>query len=272
MSRIVTNSSAITVFKSLSRNTSSLSKSAEKLATGLRINRASDDAAGLAISETMRAQIKGADMASENINNAINYINTTEGYLQNISDILGRMEELAVEYKDDTKSTDDKANIDVEFSKLSSELSTIVTTRAKFNGSSVFGSSAKTLAVGADGGQTFTIAGTDLNLNGNTDYTAVSSASGKSLANVTVGQVQSAITSVSKFRATLGSYQSQLNFTLSGLQNYSENISASESRIRNVDVAKETTNFSRYQIQVQAGTAMLAQANALPQSVLGLLG
>lgn len=272
MSRIVTNTSALTVFKSLSRNTGKLAGSAERLATGLRINRASDDAAGLAISETMRAQIKGADMAVENINNAVNFINTAEGYLQNISDVLGRMEELAVQYKDDTKSTDDKANINVEFQKLASELDTIVSTRAKFNSASIFGSTAKTLAVGPDGGQTFTIAGTDLDMASNTGFSAVSG-SGKSLAsNVTVGNVQTAITQVSKFRATLGSYQSQLQFTMTGLQNYSENISASESRIRNVDVAKEATNFSRYQIQVQAGTAMLAQANALPQSVLSLLG
>lgn len=271
MARIVTNSSA-SVYKSYSRNSSNLAKSAERLATGLRINRAADDAAGLAISETMRAQVKGSDMAVENISNAVNFINTADGYLQNVSDVLGRLEELAVQYADDTKSTSDKDNISVEFSKLTDELYKIATERAKFNGMKIFDADHLTLQVGADSGQTFSIASGDRGLTGASDFMSVATAGGHTAGAISVGQVQGAITKISTFRATLGPYQSQLQFTQAGLENYSENIAAAESRIRNVDVAKESTQFSRYQIQVQASTAMLAQANALPQSVLQLMG
>ena len=271
MARIVTNVSSLTVYKSYSRNNRSMAASAERLATGLRINRAADDAAGLAISETMRAQVRGADMAIENINNAINFINTADGYLQNISDILGRLEELAVEYIDGTKSTADKSNIDVEFVKLTDELENIADERAKFNGQKIFQNARLTLQVGPDAGQTFVIASASRNLLGVADFTSIAVSGGVSLAAKTVDDVQKAVAAVSTFRATLGSFQSQLQFTQAGLENYSENIAAAESRIRNVDVAKESTAFSRYQIQVQASTAMLAQANALPQNVLQLL-
>ena len=257
MARIVTNVSSLTVYKSYSRNNRNMAASAERLATGLRINRAADDAAGLAISETMRVQVKGSDMAVENINNAINFINTADGYLQNISDILGRMEELAVEYVDGTKSTADKGNINVEFLKLSEELNSISTTRAKFNGKNIFSNMAITLQVGPDAGQTFVIASASRDVTSVTAFTTVAVAGGVS-AGVGVGAVQNAVAAISTFRATLGSYQSQLQFTQAGLENYSENIAAAESRIRNVDVAKESTAFSRYQIQVQASTAMLA--------------
>ena len=272
MARIVTNSSALTVYKNYNRNNSMLAKSAERLATGLRINRASDDAAGLAISENMRAQIKGTDMAIENIQNSINFINTADGYLQNISDILGRLEELAVEYTDGTKSTTDLSNIDVEFIKLTSELNLTYSTRAKFNGTNIFTGTNLIIQVGADGGQTFQINQIDRQLSALVGFQSLAVVGGTSLLSSTVAEVQTAINNVSRFRATLGSYQSQLQFTQAGLENYSENIAASESRIRNVDVAKESTSFSRFQIQVQASTAMLAQANALPQNVLQLLG
>ncbi len=265
MSRIVTNSSANTVYKNYSQNSMKLASSAEKLATGLRINRASDDSAGLAISEGMRAQVKGSDVANDNISNAVNFLNTADGYLQTVSDILGRMEELAVSKGDGTKSTNDKANIDAEFKTLSTQLNDIATANIpKFNGTALFGA-ALTIQTGANSADSITLSATTLS----------TAASFSTVANVTtaasVSNVQAAIAGVSTLRATMGSDQARLNYQASALQNYSENISSAESRIRNVDMAKETTNFSRYQIQVQAGTAMLAQANQLPQNVLSLL-
>ena len=267
MSRIVTNSSANTVYKNYNQNSMKLANSAEKLATGLRINRAADDSAGLAISEGMRAQVKGTDAANDNISNAINFLNTADGYLQVVSDILGRMEELSVSEGDGTKSTTDKANIDAEFKTLATQLGSIsaAATGPTFNGTLLFSAATITMQVGANSADTFTLAGT--NLGGAAGFATVAA---MTTAN-SVSNVQAAIIGVSTLRATMGSDQAHLQYQSSALQNYSENISASESRIRNVDMAKETTNFSRFQIQVQAGTAMLAQANQLPQNVLSLL-
>jgi len=260
MARIVTNSSAITVYKNYNRANAQLAASAERLSTGLRINRASDDAAGLAISETLRAQVKGSSAAADNIASANNFINTADGYLQNVSDIMGRLEELSVNYGDATKSTTDKANLKAEFDSLKQQALDIFD-KSKFNGTSIFKADLTGQIVDADGNTT-SVKG----LAGATARGKVSSATISTLSTVT-----SAITSVSTQRGTLGASQSKLNYTLIGVENYNENISAAESRIRNVDVAKETTNFSRYQIQVQASTAMLAQANQLPQNVLSLL-
>lgn len=301
MSRIVTNQSAVTVFKNLSRSESNMNNSMERLASGLRINRAADDAAGLAISESFRAQIKGSNMAAENINNAIFFINTADGYLQNISDILGRLEELSVEYGDATKAdpngdgdSGDLHNINVEFRQLVSELSSIIgdgsvdpanNARAKYNGAAIFTNAQRDFQIGPDAAQIFRIAEDKLDLANGGDFASLQDLMAFDTESgivevgdpddVTVGtiaSVQTAIGEISSFRALMGSYQSQLQFTLTGLQNYSENISAAESRIRNVDVAMETTSFARYQIMTQSGTAMLAQANALPQNVLQLLG
>ncbi|MCW8129557.1 MAG: flagellin [Planctomycetota bacterium] len=260
MSRIVTNSSAVTVYKNYNRANMSLAASAERLSTGLRINRASDDAAGLAISETLRAQVKGAGMAADNIANVNSLINTADGFLQNVSDILGRLEELAVEYGDPTKSSSDKSNLSAEFDALASKAATILDT-AKFNGINLFSGTLSAVIVDANG-TTESITG----LSGASSFSAVSAAT---IGSVTA--VQSAINTLSTMRGNLGASQSKLNFTLIGVENYVENVSAAESRIRNVDVAKETTSFSRYQIQVQASTAMLAQANSLPQNVLSLI-
>jgi len=256
MARIVTNSNAVTVFKNYNRAQVGLASSAEKLATGLRINRASDDAAGLAISETLRAQVKGSNMAIENIANANAFINTADGYLQNVSDILGRLEELAVEYADPTKSTADKGNLSAEFDVLKTQVGTI-TSNAKYNGETIFGADKTGLAVDANGG-TLDISGLTV---------AALTATIDSVTNV-----QADIAAVSTVRGTLGASQAQLNYTLVGLENYAENVAAAEGRIRNTDMAKETTNFSKYQILSQAGLAMLGQANASSQSVLQLLG
>jgi flagellin len=240
MARIVTNDSAITAFKNYNRANVGLSSSAEKLATGLRINRASDDAAGLAISEMMRGQIKATNMEIQNNNNLNSAFNAADGYYQNVSDILGRMEELAVEYQDPTMSSTDQGNLGKEFTALQGQITAIAST--EYNGSDIWG------------------------------MVGVAAATSSATIGGGAAGVQSEITTLSGLRADLGALQSVGNYTRIGLENYSENISAAEGRIRNTDMAKETTTFSKFQILQQAGIAMLGQANAAPQSVLRLLG
>jgi flagellin len=252
MSRIVTNTNANSVYKSYSRNQAAMTSSMEKLSTGLRINRASDDSSGLAISETLRGDIKGTDSALDSIANASNLANVTDGYLQTIHDILGRMEELAVKNGDGSLSVGDKANITAEMTSLNGQITSIGT--ATFNGANVFGAAKSFVTDVAGGTVTWTIA----------------AIAGPGVA-ATVANVRTAIGLASTGRGTLGAAQSQLNYVSTSQQNLSENLSAMESRIRNVDVAKESTNFAKNQILVQASTAMLAQANANSQNVLSLL-
>jgi flagellin len=260
MSRIVTNTSANSVYKNYTRNQQSLANSLEKLSTGLRINRAADDAAGLAISETMRAQIKGTDAAVDVIANATNFINTADGWLQTANDILNRMEELAVGYNDGTKSQTDKDNLAAEFEALNQELTVNIDGLARFNGDAIFSTDDRIFQVGANQGEEFTLTATDTvaTMVGTLDITDFDS-------------IRTASTAVSGVRAALGAAQSQLNFKSLALTNYSENIAASEGRIRNADIAKESAAFAKNQILVQASTAMLAQANSTSQNVLQLL-
>lgn len=260
MSRIVTNNSANSVYKNYTRNQQSLANSLEKLSTGLRINRAADDAAGLAISETMRAQIKGTDAAVDVIANATNFINTADGWLQTVNDILNRLEELAVGYNDGTKSQSDKDNLVAEFDALNTELTVNVDGLANFNGDAIFSTDDRIFQVGANQGEEFTLTATDTvaTMVGTLDITDFDS-------------IRTASTAVSSVRAALGAAQSQLNYKNLALTNYSENIAASEGRIRNADIAKESATFAKNQILVQASTAMLAQANSTSQNVLQLL-
>lgn len=248
--RIATNSMANSVYKSYSRANAGMASSAEKLSTGLKINRGSDDPAGLGISETLRAAAKGAGAGLDNIANANAFINTADGYLQNVSDILGRMSELSVAYNDGTKSAADQANLSSEYTALAAQITAI--NAATYNGLTVLGGS-KTVSTG-DGGS--------ITVNG---LTAVAAA-----AAIGTGPA-AAIAAVSTQRAALGASQSQLNYAQIGVENYFENISAAESRVRNVDFAKESATFSKHQILLQSGTAMLAQANAASQNVLQLL-
>lgn len=265
MSRIVTNSNANTVYKNYSRNQDALSSSMERLSTGLRINRATDDPAGLAISETLRAQVKGTDATVDVIANANNYLNTADGYLQTAHDMMGRMAELAVKMDDATLTTTDKNNIVSEFNALKGEIDNVFSA-SKFNGGAIFGS-AKTLIADANGAE-FTISSSAL---ATLATTAIATIAATSSATTALSQVNTAIGTISTQRAAIGAAQSQLNFKSTALQNYSENVSAAESRIRNADMAKESSNFARNQILVQASTAMLAQANSASQNVLSLL-
>jgi len=265
MARIVTNSNANTVYKNYSRNQMALSSSMERLSTGLRINRASDDPSGLAISETLRSQVKNTDAVIDVIANASNFLNTGDGYLQTVQDMLGRMGELAVKLGDATLTTTDKNNIVGEFNALKGEIDNVFSA-AKFNGGAIFGA-AKTLIADANGAE-FTISSSAL---ATLATAAVATIAATSAASTALSEVATAIGTVSSQRALIGAAQSQLNFKTAALQNYSENVSAAESRIRNVDMARESSLFARNQIMVQASTAMLAQANSGAQNVLSLL-
>lgn len=300
MTSIVTNQSAVTAYNNYSRTNTALSRTTERLSSGLRINRAAEDAAGLAISESFRLQIKGVSGAQSNIDNALNFLNTADGYLQNIADIMGRMEELAVEYGDATKSdpegngdSGDLAAVNTEFRQLVSELNAVVGTgeddatnnaRARYNGVPIFTAAGRDFQIGPDAGEIFRVEEDALDLVNGNDFgnfqdllnfdtdTGVLEAGDPEDATVgTIAVVQAASDEISSFRALLGSYQSRLQFGQTGLGNYGENISAAESRIRNADLALESTNFARRQILTQAGLAMIAQANTMPQNVLQLL-
>jgi len=242
-----------------------LSKSMEKLSSGLRINRAADDAAGLAISEGMRAQIRGVQQASRNAQDGISLVQTAEGSLNEMHSILQRIRELAVQWSNGTLSTSDQAKINSEVAQLTAELVRIRDS-STFNGIALFGATTPTivtLQVGANGNidaanNTNRIGVTLVALN----FTTVS---------MDVSQIDTAISSVSQARSDLGAVQNRLEHAVANLGVYEENLSASESRIRDVDVAQEMVNFTRLQILSQSGTAMLAQANQAPQSVLSLL-
>jgi len=261
MSRIVTNTSADLVYMYYQQNNTALSNSLEKLSSGLQINRASDDPAGLAISENERLQENGTNAANDVIANANNYINTADGYLQTVNDMLGQMEQLAVSYNDSTKSANDQTDLTTEFGALESEMNNI-TSQAEFNSVMLFQSAGNdmTFQVGADNADTFTIAATG------TITSMVST-----IAINDISSIQAATQSVATTRAGLGADQIQLNYQATAQMNYETNISAAESRIRDVDVAQEATIYAKEQILTQSSTAMLAQANASPQNVLSLL-
>jgi len=279
--RIYTNSSAFSVWKNYNKSVDLLGKSMSRLSSGLRIVRPSDDPAGLAISEKFRSQIRNSAMAAHNIENKISYIHTADSWLQSMHTILDRMGELAIEAYDGTKTQADRANLQLEFDQLQEEIGTIVDNRAMYNTAALFQGGGVVVQVGPDAGQTFSEASIDLRSNGSgttgwrsTFDVAISGASvGSAMdqASTALGVVNAAIVHLAGVRATLGAEESRLDHTLEGLRNYEENLTAAESRVRNVDVAKETAEFSKQQILVQAGTAMLAQANAMPQNVLQLI-
>ena len=263
---------AMNTYRQLVGNNNAASKSLEKLSSGLRINRAGDDAAGLAISEKMRGQIRGLDMAVKNSQDGISLIQTAEGALNETHSILQRMRELAVQAGNDTNTTADRGNIKDELNQLVSEISRIASdtefnTKKLLDGS--FSSATLALQVGANSGQiiTFTL--------GNMGATALTltglSVDTQANASTAISTIQLAIDAVSKERSKMGALQNRLEHTINNLSTASENLSASESRIRDVDMAKEMMNFTKTSILQQAATAMLAQANQQPQGVLQLL-
>ena len=239
----------------------------EKLSSGLRINRAADDAAGLAISEKMRAQIRGIARAQLNTLDGISMVQTAEGALNEVHAIIQRVRELAVQYNNGTLSSADRSAIGVEVTQLSSELGRIVAT-TQFNGNNVLVSSTPvTFQVGPNSGETFLLTGANM---GGNYFDSVFAAFTPTGADISA--VNSAISSIADVRAVFGAAQNRLEHTVSNLAVYQENLSAAESRVRDVDMAQEMVNLTRLQILNQSGTAMLTQANQLPQSVLSLLG
>jgi len=265
--RINTNVEAFNAHRQLVGTQTLMSQSMEKLSSGLRINRAADDAAGLAISEKMRAQINGIDRAHQNAMDGISMVQTGEGALNEVHSILQRVRELAVQYNNGTLSTADRAAITAEITQLSAEVGRIVNT-TQFNGISLLsGGTNVTFQVGANAGDTITLANANL---GGTYFDNVFTTGFGVTADI--NSMDSAINSIADVRATFGAAQNRLEHTITNLGTYQENLSAAESRIRDVDVAAEMVNFTKYQILSQSGNSMLAQANQLPQSVLKLLG
>jgi flagellin len=282
--RINQNVAAMNAYRNLSVTDGQMSKSLEKLSSGFRINRAADDAAGLAISEKLRGQVNGLNKASENAQNGISLIQTAEGALNETHSILQRTRELVVQAANDTNTYADREQIQKEVDQLAKELTRISNT-TEYNGTKLLDGSASAVdfQIGANAGQKLTIS------IGDVDATVLGVGTGTTEAD-TVGvdvsgdgamivpdfdaalkKLDTAIETVSSQRATLGASQNRLEHTVNNLNVASENLAASESRIRDTDMAKEMMNFTRSQILSQAGTAMLAQANQAPQGVLSLL-
>jgi flagellin len=260
--RIQNNVEAFNAHRNLTSTSAKAAKAMEKLSSGYRINRAADDAAGLAISEKMRAQISGLGQAQRNAQDGISLVQTAEGALTEVHSMLNRIRELKVQHDNSTLSTEDKAAITSEVTALTSEI-TAIGDETKFNGEKVFNpAAALNFVVGADG-EKITLATTALDFDG--------AVTGWALADADMTNFDAAIEAVSTIRAELGAVQNRLEHRLNNLGTYQENLVAAESRIRDVDMAQEMVNFSKLQILQQAGTAMLAQANQSSQGVLSLL-
>jgi flagellin len=267
--RIQTNVEAFDAHRNLVNTSSALAKSMEKLSSGYRINRAADDAAGLAISEKLQSQIGGLDQAQRNAQDAVSLVQTGEGAMQEVTSMLQRVRDLAVQFNNGTLSSSDKAAITAEVSQLCAEISRIGSD-TEFNGISLLtGSTSITFQVGANDGETISVTATQLFGAGSTYK--VDSGIFTFGATVTLASIDAAIQNVSDARADLGAVQNRLEHTLNNLSNYEENLTASESNIKDVDMASEMVTFTKLQVLQQAGTSMLAQANQAPQSVLSLL-
>jgi flagellin len=264
-----------------------MNKNIEKLSSGMRINKGGDDASGLAVSEKLRAQIRGLNQASKNISNAISFIQTTEGYLQETQDVLHRIRELAVQSANGIYSPEDRMQIQVEVSQLVDEVNRIAS-HAQFNGMNLLtGNFAVDHAEKADDErgvwfhvganmdqreQVFigTMTANALNLvSGQDEFISISA---PAKANAALGTVDDALRTVSKQRADLGAYQNRFEMAVKGVDIASENMQAAESVIRDTNMAKQMVDYVKNQVLIQSGTAMLAQANMKSQSVLQLLG
>jgi flagellin len=303
--QVSTNTAAFNVWRNYSSNVSSLKDSMSKLSSGSRINDAGDDPSGLAMSERLRTQTRNTSAAADNVENKLNYLQTADSWMQKMHDMLGRMGELAVMANDDTKSSTDQAVLQKEFAQMQSEIIRVADDAGKFNGIALFDGTAVTQQVGADGGQEFTGVAIDLQSTSagviytdtggstvswgdllssdvavysetpivdDTLFGVTADFDESNPASTAVSLVNAGIDFLSQQRADVGAEMQRMEQTLDGLMSYQENISSTESRIRDVDVASETAEMSKFNILQQVGTAMLAQANQLPQGVLQLLG
>ena len=260
----------------------SIMKNMEKLSSGERINRAGDDASGLAVSEKMRSQIRGLNQASKNIQNGVSFIQTTEGYLGETTDILQRVRELAVQAANGIYSDEDRMQIQVEVSQLVAEVDRIASV-AQFNGMNMLtgrfaveGDSTMQFQIGANMDQNArvyigTMTASALGLKGAQGGDEQITINSPEEANMTLGAVDAALTQVNKQRADLGAYQNRFEMAAKGVNIAAENTQAAESRIRDTDMASEMVEFTKNSILTQSGTAMLAQANNQSQTVLALL-
>jgi flagellin len=253
--RINNNIMAMNTHRQLGVNTLGSSKSMEKLSSGLRINRAADDAAGLSISEKMRGQIRGLSQASKNAQDGISYIQTAEGALNEVSSMLVRLKELSVQKANGTYNDDDIENLDLEMDELGKEIDNIIAS-TEFNGTNTFAGTVD-IVISDDDTDVFAV-GASL------DAQLLSSGSA-------TADIETAIKDVNTARSTFGSHQNRLEHIVNNLNTTTENLQASESRIRDVDMAKEMMEFTKNNILQQAAQAMLAQANQAPQGVLQLL-
>ena len=267
--RIQNNIEAFNAHRQLTNTSALQAKAMEKLSSGYRINRASDDAAGLAISQKLRAQVSGLDQAQRNSQDAISLVQTGEGAMAEVHSMLNRLRDLAVQYNNGTLSSSDQTAITDEVAQLCAEVSRIGSD-TKFNGIALLtGSASISFQVGAADNQTISVSATDLFGSGSTHKvdSGIFSFSGT----VNLSNIDTAIVNVSAARSTLGSIQNRLEHAVNNISTLQENLQSSESRIRDVDMAKEMVNFTKLQILQQAGTAMLAQANQSSQGVLSLL-
>jgi flagellin len=264
--RIQNNVEAFNAHRNLASVSAKVSESMERLSSGYRINRAADDAAGLAISEKMRAQIRGLTQAQRNSQDGISLVQTAEGALQTVHSMLQRVRELAVQYKNGTLSASNQSAIQSEVLQLASEIERIGST-TKFNGICLLNTSGTvSFQVGSNDGEQIGVATISLGGSsgvGSTYYDLTSATA--------VSNIDAAIDNVSAERAALGAVQNRLQYSLDNVGIYQENLVSAESRIRDVDMAAETVNLTKNQILTQAGTAMLAQANQAGQGVLSLL-
>jgi flagellin len=261
--RINNNVDAVQAHRHLSATSDAVSQSMERLSSGLRINKAADDAAGLGISEKMRSQIRGLAQAQRNIQDGVSMVQTAEGNLDEVHSILQRIRELAVQYRNGSLSSAGKNAIQSEVDQLSAEI-TRIGNAAVFNGVSLLSASTTvTFQVGANDNETISISFSSL-------ATAVGSAY-SNMATASLAAIDAAVDAVTQMRSGLGAVQNRLDHALSVTGIYQENLTSAESRIRDVDMAEEMVTLTKNQILQQAGTAMLAQANQAPQSVLSLL-
>jgi flagellin len=272
MTAINTNVKSLIAQQSLTVNNRSLNKSMEQLSTGKRINSAADDAAGLAISSKMTAQIRGLNMAVRNANDAISMIQTAEGSLNEVSNMLQRMRELSIQAANGTYSAADRTSLDTEFEALQSEI-TRISDKTTWNGVEMMGSGAASTSfqVGNAASDTVTVTFKDINSAVVTASVLADSVSTVTLASAATTDIDTVLTAIDTYRSTLGAMVNRLTYAADNLTNVSTNTAASRSRIEDTDYAAATTELARSQIIQQAATAMLAQANQSPSAVLSLL-
>jgi flagellin len=265
---INTNYSATVASNNLAASNANLQRSLNRLSSGSKIVNPSDDAGGLAVSMKLSAAAKRSGAAATNIGNSVSFLQTQDGVLQVSAKVLDRVSELKTLYADPTKNSDDLANYDAEFTQLQSELTSL--TAEKFNGVALFGSASLSVKVSEDGSQSVTVSGKQL-ADSSSGVGTLTDSSVSSLADIDLSDVTDAIQNVATMRANNGAEQSRLGFASEVLTVNKANLEAANSRISDVDVAEESTQLARWNILVQSGTAMLAQANQSAQVALRLL-